>query len=95
MKASGDALIVTGDSPPIKETFTVDFTVSGVEIDASVFPGIDSKALRGLELGSMLQSQKLPAFSVLSKTSALFQMYKHSLIKAMPNFFGISVREIC
>lgn len=26
--------------------------------------------------------------------SSLFQMYKRSLIKAMPNFFGISVCEI-
>jgi len=131
MKASSldNAVIIANDSPSITEQFTIDFTMSGVEIDTSVFLGINTESLGNLELGSMLHSKSiLPClfsaiddakFTRLSVSvsdmdppklssfvdsgmdhlmstgaAALFEMYENVLIKAMPNFFEIYVRDL-
>mmetsp|Transcript_2764 Transcript_2764/g.4053 ORF Transcript_2764/g.4053 Transcript_2764/m.4053 type:complete len:1455 (+) Transcript_2764:100-4464(+) len=56
MKASSkdDAVIVAGNSPPIKELFTVDFKVTDITVDFSIFLGINLDTLGNLQLGSVL-----------------------------------------
>eukprot|EP00584_Thalassiosira_punctigera_P024525 CAMPEP_0172548162 /NCGR_PEP_ID=MMETSP1067-20121228/17531_1 /TAXON_ID=265564 ORGANISM="Thalassiosira punctigera, Strain Tpunct2005C2" /NCGR_SAMPLE_ID=MMETSP1067 /ASSEMBLY_ACC=CAM_ASM_000444 /LENGTH=1499 /DNA_ID=CAMNT_0013335357 /DNA_START=220 /DNA_END=4719 /DNA_ORIENTATION=- len=131
MKASSleDAAIVASSSPPLTENFAVDFTVSGIEIDASVFLGINVESLGNLELGSLLHSQNIlpcllsavddakftglsvsvsdmdpPRLSgfvdsgidhlVSTGAAAMFEMYEKVMIKAMPNFFELYVRDM-
>ena len=50
-----DAVIV-GDAEPIVEHFAMEITLRDIDIDASVFLGIDTVALGGLPLGPLLRS---------------------------------------
>jgi len=62
MKASSKSnavIVVNGNVPPITEQFTVDFSMTDIEIDASVFLGINTETLGSLELGSMLHSKNI------------------------------------
>ncbi|KAL7428836.1 hypothetical protein ACHAXM_001427 [Skeletonema potamos] len=56
MKASSkvDAVIVAENSPPIKELFTVDLRVTNIDVDFSIFLGINLETLGNLKLGSVL-----------------------------------------
>jgi len=56
MKASSktDAVIVAENSPPIKELFTADFRVTDIDVDFSIFLGINLETLGSLKLGSVL-----------------------------------------
>merc|ERR1719253_1086816 len=44
---------------PITENFTVEFSVTNIDIDASVFLGINVETLGNLELGSLLHSKDI------------------------------------
>jgi len=131
MKASSldEAVIVANNSPPIKEQFTIEFIISDIEIDASIFLGINTETLGNLELGSMLHSKNIlpcllsavddaeitglsvtvsdivpPTLSgfiddgidhlISTGAVSLFEMYEKVLIRAMPNFFQIYVRDM-
>jgi len=61
MKASSksNAVVVAPNSSPVVENFSVGFGVSGIEIDASLFLGINAETLGNLELGSMLHSKNV------------------------------------
>ena len=65
MKASSqsNAVIIAPNSKPIKEQFTVDFILRGIELDFSIFLGMNTQTLGNLELGSLLHSKNiLPCF---------------------------------
>lgn len=61
MKASSqsNAVIVASNSKPIVEKFTIDFSVSGIELDLSLFLGMNTQTLGALELGSVLHSKNI------------------------------------
>lgn len=61
MKASSkdDAVIVAENSPPIKESFTIDFKVTDVEVDFSFFLGLSLEDLGNLQLGSILDMSSI------------------------------------
>lgn len=61
MKASSkaDALIAAPNSPPIEETFTVDFTLNGIDIDFSVLLGLNTETLGSLQMGSFLHTDNI------------------------------------
>ena len=63
MEASSrsDAIVVAPKLPAVTEEFTVFFGAFGVEVDASVFLGLNAETLGGLELGSLLHSINSPA----------------------------------
>eukprot|EP00578_Thalassiosira_sp_NH16_P025700 CAMPEP_0181083610 /NCGR_PEP_ID=MMETSP1071-20121207/4250_1 /TAXON_ID=35127 /ORGANISM="Thalassiosira sp., Strain NH16" /LENGTH=1518 /DNA_ID=CAMNT_0023165281 /DNA_START=348 /DNA_END=4905 /DNA_ORIENTATION=- len=133
MKASSKSnsvVVMNGNNvSPITENFTVEFSVTNIDIDASVFLGINVETLGNLELGSLLHSKDIipcllsaideAKFSGLSVTvqdmvppklsgfidygidhlistaaAALFDMYENVLIKAMPNFLEMYVRDM-
>ena len=63
LKASSkaDAIIVRNGNtvPPITEGFAADFSMLDINIDASIFLGINVETLRALKLGSLLYLKKI------------------------------------
>ena len=61
MKASSksNAIVVAPNGPTIKEKFEIDLTVIGIEIDASIFLGINTETLGSIELGSILHLKNI------------------------------------
>lgn len=61
MKASSkeDAVIVAENSPPIKELFTINFKVTEIDVDFSIFLGIDLENVGNLKLGSILDMSSI------------------------------------
>jgi hypothetical protein len=64
MRASSnsDAIIVSSspeNSPPIEEVFTIQFDVTDIEIDLSLFIGINAERWGSLELGPMLHTKNV------------------------------------
>jgi len=64
MRASSmsDAIIVSStpeDSPPIAERFVIDFNATDIEVDISMFVGINAERWGKLELGPMLHTKNI------------------------------------
>ena len=64
MRASSmsDAIIVSSapeDSPPIVERFAIDFNATDIEVDLSMFVGINAERWGKLELGPMLHTKNI------------------------------------
>ena len=57
-----DAVIV-GDAEPIVEHFSIEITLRDVEIDLSVFLGVNTATLGSLQLGPLLPPEELQALS--------------------------------
>ena len=134
--SESDAVVaLTGetDSPPIQESFTIEFTVKDVHVDFSLFLGINTQTLGAVLLGSVIYTANIlpcilgavddaevtalsvtvsdivpPTVSgflddgsgsvfdhiISSGVEALFSMYKGVLIRAIPNFFETTLRDL-
>ncbi|KAL3792391.1 LOW QUALITY PROTEIN: hypothetical protein ACHAW5_010452 [Stephanodiscus triporus] len=130
--SQSDVIIISSardDYSHIKERFVVAFNVTDIEVDLSIFVGINAERLGDLELGSMLHTKNFlpcllsvvdvakvaeltmkvggispPRLSgfiddgidrlISSGTMALFEMYKGSMSRAIPNFFQTCMCDI-
>lgn len=61
MKASSlsDAIIVAPNSPSVTETFTIDFTLTELDLEFSLLLGMNTKTLGSLQLGSLLDTRNI------------------------------------
>ena len=67
-----NAIIDANNAPPMKEKFTIDFSSMGIDIDASVFLGINTETPGNLEVKSMLHSINILPFILSTIDDAKF-----------------------
>lgn len=86
MKASSlsDAIIVSSNSPTVTESFTVDFTLTDLDLDFSFLLGINTETLGTLQLGSLLDTNNILSCLLSTVEALAFSELKLSVSDVIP-----------